>query len=149
MTSPCRVKRLPTNSWHTVFCENTMRILVADHEASTRSALRVFLRAHPDTELVAEAANLAELLTEIEAEAPDVVILDWDILGEDIDAVLNAVRQSDSRPSIVAMSIRAENREAAIETGIDGFAHKGESPERLLEAVRAAHEKRKSCEEPE
>ncbi len=126
-----------------------MRILVADHEASTRSALRVFFRAHPDTELVAEAANLAELLTEIQAKALDVVILDWDNLGKDIDALLNAGRQSDGRPSIVAMSIRAENRKAALEAGIDGFTHKGDSPERLLKAVREANTRRNSCEERE
>ena len=125
-----------------------MRILVADHEASTRSALRVLFRAHPEIDLVAEAADLTALLAEVSTNALDVVILDWDTLGDEIDSLLNVMRQLDQPPAVVAMSVRAENRKAAMETGIDGFAHKGEPPERLLEAVRAANERRKSCEEP-
>jgi DNA-binding NarL/FixJ family response regulator len=68
----------------------------------------------------------------VDNHSPDVVILDSDTLGEEIVAILSFVRQLERPPTIVAMSIRAENRKTAIETGIDGFAHKGEPPECLL-----------------
>ena len=119
-----------------------MRIIVADQEPSTRSALRMLLTAQPDMDLVGEAADLVELLSEIKANGPDLVILDWDVLGQRIDRLLDLLELFDRPPTIIGLSVRAENRKAAMAIGVAGFAYKGEPPERLLAAIREVQQDR-------
>ena len=58
-----------------------LRILVADRQRSTRSALGMLLAAQPDLEPAGSAADIVELLSQIKANEPDLVVLDWDVLG--------------------------------------------------------------------
>jgi DNA-binding NarL/FixJ family response regulator len=113
-----------------------MRIIVADQEPSTRSALRMLLTAQPDMELVGEAPDIVELLSEIKANDPDLVILDWDVLGQRIERLLDLLELFDRPPTIIGLSVRAENRKAAMEAGVAGFAYKGDPPESLLAVIR-------------
>ena len=113
-----------------------MRIVIADREPSTRSAIGMLLSAQSDMELVGEAADLVELLSQIKRSSPDLVILDWDVLGQRIDALLDLLGLFDSPPAIVGLSVHAENRQAAMQVGVGAFAYKGEPPERLLAVLR-------------
>ena len=115
-----------------------MRIVIADQEPSARFALGMLIRSQPDMEVVGEASDLLELLCQIKANAPDLVILDWDVLGQRIDSLLNLLSLFDSPPGIVGLSTRAENRQAVVEAGVSAFAFKEEPPERLLAAIREA-----------
>ena len=117
-----------------------MRIIVADQESSTRSALRMLLTAQPDMDLVGEASDLLELLTEVKANDPDLVILDWDVLGQRIDKLLDLLELFDKPPLIIGLSVHDENRKAATVAGVAGFAYKGEPPERLLAVIRKVRE---------
>ena len=113
-----------------------MRIVIADQEPSTRSAIGMLLNAQPDMELVGEAADLVDLLSRIKSTDPDLVILDWDVLGQRIDALLDLLELFDAPPRIIGLSVRAENRQAAMEVGVGAFAYKGEPPARLLAVIR-------------
>jgi DNA-binding NarL/FixJ family response regulator len=117
-----------------------MRIIVADQEPSTRSALRMLLTAQPDMDLVGEAADIVELLSEIKANDPDLVILDWDVLGQRIEGLLDLLELFDKPPMIIGLSVHDENRKAAMDIGVAGFAYKGEPPERLLAVIREVQE---------
>jgi DNA-binding NarL/FixJ family response regulator len=119
-----------------------MRIIVADQEPSTRSALRMLLTAQPDMDLVGEAADIVELLSVIKADDPDLVILDWDVLGQRIDKLLDLLELFDKPPMIIGLSVHDENRKAAMDVGVAGFAYKGEPPERLLAVIRDVQESR-------
>jgi DNA-binding NarL/FixJ family response regulator len=123
-----------------------MRIIVADQEPSTRSALRMLLTAQPDMDLVGEAADLVELLSEVKANDPDLVILDWDVLGQHIDRLLDLLELFDRPPTIIGLSVRAENRKAAMDIGVAGFAYKGDPPERLLAVIREVKEVRQAIQ---
>ena len=114
-----------------------LRILIADPQRSARSALGMLLAAQPDLELAGEAADLAELLAEIKANDPDLVILDWDVLGQRIELLLDLLELVDAPPKIVGLSVRAENEEAARNAGVAAIAYRGEPPQRLLDVIRA------------
>ena len=53
-----------------------LRVLIADDELLSRERLRRFLRAEPDTELVAECANGKEVVGAIRDQKPDLAFLD-------------------------------------------------------------------------
>ena len=55
-----------------------MRIVLAEQQASARSALRILIRAQEDLDLVGEAANAAELYSTAEGTTPDLIVFDFD-----------------------------------------------------------------------
>ena len=113
-----------------------MRIILADHEPSSRSALGMLVAAQPDLELAGEAADLAELLTQIKAHDPDLIVLDWDVLGQRIEMLLDLLELFDGPPAIIGLSVHAASKKVAEEVGVAGLAYKGEPPERLLDVIR-------------
>ena len=113
-----------------------MRIIVASDSKSTRDAIGMLVRVQPDLELVGEVEDIAELLVKIKATGAPLVVLDWDVLGQRIDMLLDLLQFFEEPPLIVALSVREEARADALSAGITGFAHKGEPPDRLLAAIR-------------
>jgi len=53
-----------------------IRILIADDHQLLREGIRNFLSLEPDFEIVGEAANGEEAVTQAEALKPDVMLLD-------------------------------------------------------------------------
>src|SRR6185437_11299245 len=58
-----------------------MRALLADDERLARVALRRLLKAHSDVEVVSEAANANEVLSQVHRLQPDVLFLDVQMPG--------------------------------------------------------------------
>ena len=58
----------------------------------------------------------------IKARSPDLVILDWHGLGQRINALLDLLGLLQSPPVIIRLSVRAENRQAAVDGGVSGAA---------------------------
>ncbi len=58
-----------------------MRALLADDERLARAALRRLLKAHSDVEVVSEAANANEVLSQVHRLQPDVLFLDVEMPG--------------------------------------------------------------------
>ena len=115
-----------------------MHIIVASDNKSTRDAIAMLIRAQPDLDLAGEAGDIADLLAKIKATESPLVILDWDVLGQRIDTLMDLLQLFDQPPAIVALSVREAARQDALSAGISRFAHKGEPPERLLATIREA-----------
>lgn len=58
-----------------------MKALIIDDERLARAELRRLLAAHPEVQIVGEAANVHEARTAIEAMAPDLLFLDVQMPG--------------------------------------------------------------------
>src|SRR5690348_12841589 len=58
-----------------------MKALLADDERLARVALRRLLKAHADVEVVSEAANANEVLSQVHRLQPDVLFLDVEMPG--------------------------------------------------------------------
>jgi DNA-binding NarL/FixJ family response regulator len=112
-----------------------MRVLLADDQTKVRSALRLLLEQEPGLSVVGEAAEAEDLLAQVEATQPDLVLLDWELPGLRTDDRLSALRTLCPRLKVIALSGRAGARRAALAAGVDAFVSKGDPPERLLAAV--------------
>ncbi len=112
-----------------------MHVLVADDQPTVRFALRVLLERQPGLNVVGEVANAEDLLTQVEAICPELVLLGWELPGLAAKSTISALRKTCPRLFVIALSGRPEARRAALDAGADIFVSKGDPPERLLVAI--------------
>ncbi len=123
---------------------SVMRILIADGESNVRYGLRVLLEERSEFEMAGEAADAENLLAQIEAACPDLVLLSWGLPGPAGTDLLAALRSICDNLYVIVLSGRPEARQAILDAGANAFISKVESPERLLAAIAAAeHRNRK------
>ena len=115
-----------------------MRILLADHESNVRYGLRVLLEERSEFEVVGEVADAEELLAQIEAACPDLVLLSWGLPGLAGVDLLPALRDVCDDLYVIVLSGRPEARQAILDAGANAFISKVESPEQLLAAIVSA-----------
>lgn len=115
-----------------------MRIMIADPQISVRSALKILLAQEPDLAVVAEVCDSHELLAQIEISRPNLVLLDWELPGQPIQAVLSALHTLDFQPCVIVLCGRSEAQQAALAGGANAFVSKTDPPSRLLTAIRIA-----------
>jgi DNA-binding NarL/FixJ family response regulator len=111
-----------------------MDILLAD-DRKVRLALRVLLEQTAGLTVVGEAANAQDLLAQISAKRPDLVLLDWALPGLHDDGTLRTLRRICPRVSVIVLSGRPEARKTILATGANAFVSKVDPPERLLAAI--------------
>lgn len=113
------------------------RILIAEHQAVARSALKGFLQGQPGLDVVGEAADSQEFLAGLEAACPDLVLLDWDLPGESGANLILFPLQADCLTPIIVLGLRPESAPAAMDAGADAFVYKGDGPKELLAVIRS------------
>jgi DNA-binding NarL/FixJ family response regulator len=112
-----------------------MRVIVADDQPEVRSALRLILEEKPGISAVSEAQNSSELLTQVRANCPDLVLLDWELPGVNPKALVTTLQTLCPSLSVVALSSRPQMKQIALEAGAANFVCKSEPPEQLLKAL--------------
>lgn len=119
-----------------------MHILLADDEPKVRSALRLLLEQDPALSVVGEAADAGQVLDRLQGFCPDLLLLDWELPGQQGGRLFGLVRTCCPALAVVALSGRPEARRAALAAGADAFVSKGDPPERLLAAIDEYRRKR-------
>ncbi len=112
-----------------------MRIVIADDQREVRFALRVTLEREPGFNTVTEALDAADLIGQVEDLHPDLVLLDWELEGMAGEETLRTLRKLCPHLFIIALSGKEETRHTALESGVDAFVSKAESPDGLLAAI--------------
>jgi len=116
-------------------------ILVVDDDPDLRKLITGFLSGHGYR--VASAENVAEMRRSIEAERPDLVILDAMMPGED---GLSAARRlaAERGPAVIMLSALGSDTDRIIglEVGADDYLAKPCNPRELLARVRAVLRRR-------
>jgi two-component system invasion response regulator UvrY len=125
-----------------------MRILLADDQTKVRFALRTLLERQPGLEVVGEARSGQDLRDQIVPTCPDLVLLDWELPGERTLDTLSNLRTMYPTLRVIALSGRAEARQAALQAGVDAFVSKSDPPERLLSAIRSAGPRQRDVRRP-
>jgi len=120
----------------------TIRVLVADDQAIIRTGLRMILDAHPDIEVIGEAADGRSAVALARQLRPDVCL--FDIRMPDVDGI-EATRQLagpgiDDPLAVVVITTfdLDEYVHGALKAGARGFLLKDAGPELLVQAVEAA-----------
>jgi CheY-like chemotaxis protein len=109
-----------------------MRILIVDRRPEVRSAVRLLLQQTFDDVQVEEADHVAGALRRASRQRPDLVLLDWDLLGADGARVSRWLRKMHPAPALIALSGHPEARRAALLAGVDAFVCKVDPPECLV-----------------
>jgi DNA-binding NarL/FixJ family response regulator len=84
---------------------------------------------------VGEAVGAVDVLAQVEAGCPDLVLLCWELPGLARDDLLSALRRVCPDLRVIALSGRPEARRVALDAGADAFVSKADPPERLLAAI--------------
>ena len=64
------------------------------------------------------------------------MLLDWTFPGRSQEDSLAGLLALGCCPRVIVLSTRMEMKEEALKAGADAFVSKGDSPQKLLEAVR-------------
>jgi two-component system response regulator DesR len=118
-----------------------VRVLIAGRVAVLRAALRLVLRLEPGVTAVGSVASAGRLLARARRTRPDLLLVDWDLWDPPAGGGAAAVaRLRAQHPGLFLLALGGgpESRRAALAAGADAFVEKGEPPERLLSALRAA-----------
>lgn len=115
-----------------------IRIMIADDFKVLRDVIRLQLERAADMEVVGEAIYLEEALERARALQPDVIIMN-DYLPPMNSAHAAALfRQKGISAAMLAITMKVEPDvvQHAIRHGVNGFMHKDELEEHLVEAIR-------------
>jgi DNA-binding NarL/FixJ family response regulator len=116
-------------------------VLIVDDHQLFRAGVRAELE--PLLEIVGEAGGVEEAVDAIEAQAPDVVLLDVHMPdGGGMEVIRRSAARVASPPCFLALSVSdaAEDVIAVIRAGARGYVTKSISGEELADAVRRVHD---------
>ncbi|MFG1809512.1 response regulator [Streptomyces sp. NPDC049040] len=119
----------------------TIRLLIVDDQELIRTGFRLFLQTQGDLEVVGEAADGAEAISQAAALRPDVVLMDIRMPRMDGVEATARLTASASPPRVLVLTTYDldEYVFGALRAGASGFLLKDASRERLLEAIRVVH----------
>ncbi|MGD8623465.1 MAG: response regulator transcription factor [Anaerolineae bacterium] len=120
---------------------DVIRILLVDDHAIVRKGIRAVLRTLPGIEVVGEAANGREAISQARELAPDVILMD--LVMPEVDGI-EAIRQikaeeSESRILVLTTFAGEDKIFPAIKAGALGYHLKDSSPDALVQAIRQVY----------
>lgn len=115
--------------------------MIADGMTEVRSALRLILSEESDATVVGCASDVTSLLDVTRSARPELVLVDWELADKrpaDARGASLPTEIADACPQarVIVMSGRPEVGRDALEAGADAFVCKGDTPDRLLAALR-------------
>lgn len=115
-----------------------IRVLIADDQRMVRTGLRLILETEPGIEVVAEAADGAEVSRLCERHEPHLVLMDIRMPGLNGIEATRSLRSLHKPPHVLMLTTfdLDEYVYESLRAGASGFLLKDASPEALVEAVR-------------
>jgi DNA-binding NarL/FixJ family response regulator len=116
------------------------RILLVDDHDIVRLGLMTLLNDQPDMEVIGEASTAAEAVRQVEALAPDVVLMDIRLPGEGGIEATRQVTVNFTKVKVVMLTSFADDELVmrAINAGAMGYVLKQVGNEELIRAIQAA-----------
>lgn len=117
-----------------------IRVLIVDDHPVVRDGLRIMLESQPDFQVLGEAADGAAALKLVEAQQPDLILMDLRMPVMDGVAAIRLIKSR--HPDIQVLVLTTYDSDAdilpAIEAGATGYLLKDAAREDLYHAIRAA-----------
>lgn len=116
-----------------------MRAILADRDPIVRHALQGLMTQSLDMRVMGEAETATELQRLAATHRPELAIVSWDLVDEEPETALAALRTAAPGLRIVALAARPEIRRAALAAGADDFISKVDAPAEVLGILRRGH----------
>jgi DNA-binding NarL/FixJ family response regulator len=120
--------------------DDPIRVVIVDDQALMRTGFRLILESEDDLEVVGEADNGTDAISQCRRLRPDVVLMDIRMPGLDgVEATRQLLDVPDADVPRVLMLTTFDRDEfvyASIRAGASGFLLKDVPPEQLVEAIR-------------
>lgn len=118
-----------------------IRVLMVDDHPLLREGIAAVLHGQPDMEVVGEAANGIEALTQFRTLQPDITLMDVQMPEVNGIEAIHAIRQEEPGARIIVLTTYEGDVLAsrAIRAGAAGYLLKGMLRRDLLETIRAVH----------
>jgi two-component system, NarL family, invasion response regulator UvrY len=118
-----------------------IRVLIADDFKLLRDVIRLYLERAEDISVVDEALELNEALARTKALVPDVIIMNDYLPPIDSARAASLFREHGVSAAILVISLHPEFDliQHSFRSGIDGFLHKDEIDDYLVDAVRRVY----------
>src|SRR5262245_8761160 len=118
-----------------------IKVLIVDDHAIVRKGIRALLATEPNIQVLGEAKDGREAITEVERLRPDVILMD--LVMPELDGI-EAIRQITSRQPgsrILVLTSFATDEKVfpAIKAGALGYLLKDSNPEELVQAIHQVH----------
>ncbi|TDE95068.1 response regulator transcription factor [Occultella glacieicola] len=114
------------------------RVLLVDDDALVRTGLRLILDSAADVEVVGEAGDGDEVITAVQAHAPDVILMDLRMARVDGIAATAAARALPNPPHVIVLTTWDVDDAVmrSLAAGAAGFLLKSAPPLDIIRAVR-------------
>jgi DNA-binding NarL/FixJ family response regulator len=118
-----------------------IRILTVDDHALLRKGIAALIKAEPDMELVAEAANGQEGISEFKKHRPDVTLMDLQMPEMSGIECIIAIRGEFPRARIIVLTTYPGDVQVvrALKAGARAYLLKTQVSKELPEVIRAVH----------
>lgn len=115
-----------------------IRILLVDDHSLFRDSLSRLLQTEPGFRIAGSCATIAEALSIIASQHPDIILLDYDLGEEQGTAALDEIRKHgfQGRVLMVTAGMSDAATVRVLESGSEGIFLKHSSPAQLVEAIR-------------
>ncbi len=117
-------------------------VLIVDDHPVVRQGLRALLEVQDGFEVAGEAGDGATALALAGERAPDVILLDLKLPGQDGIAVLGELKARESNARVLVLTSVTDHAAAAaaVRAGAAGVLYKDVDPDALVRAIRAVHD---------
>ena len=114
-----------------------IRVLLADDHAVVRKGLQLFIGYEENMELVADASDGDELLTMVETNKADVLLLDLDMPKMNGITAIRKIREIAPDLKIIILTMHPEDiyGKTALQMGASGYVIKDDEPKKLIHSI--------------
>lgn len=118
-----------------------IRIMIVDDHLVVRAGLHMLIEDHPGMTVVAMASNRTEALDLSASAAPNLILLDLDLGGENALAFLAQLRETTPNARILVLTgLRdTDAHRQAVQLGAMGVVLKEHAPDVLIKAIEKVH----------
>jgi DNA-binding NarL/FixJ family response regulator len=115
-----------------------INVIIAEDHPLMRDGVKKAFEDEADIVLAEEAENGSQLLSTLEKEQPDLLIMDLDMPGKSGIDLLKHIKEQYPQISVLILSVHSAKRYAvrAIKAGAMGYLNKKRVPSELVDAVR-------------
>ena len=118
-----------------------IRILAVDDHALLRKGIAAMINAEPDMQLVAEASNGQEAITEFKKHRPDITLMDLQMPEMNGIECIIAIRSDFPNAKVIVLTTYPGDVQVvrALKAGARGYLLKGHVNKELPEVIRAVY----------